>query len=290
MAKILIRQIPDEYAESVGLSKYNRSRMPGCVDRFSASVDQYGRFVTGLDEDAPDIPLEQKAKLKEYRLSLEKVTNKKLDAFSPFWETFYVAISSDKPKIFNTEVAMDDVAYRMLIANKYIAPNKEDSESPYYRHAQYYAYTEEGEAREEVKTLKVTDKAISALATIEDNKDKMLIYGQYLEGLKYDENLNPDMLYRMLRSYITSKKENAENFVKALNKSIEELQQKIIVDRAFKANLIVKNPLGNKRYAYQYGSVTLGNTVEEVYRNLSLPEFASELMSLKKLTDKNVTT
>jgi len=287
MSTILIRQIPDDYADSTGLAKYNRSRMPGCKDRFSVALNTDGRYLTNLDEDSFTVPKDKKEEVKQKRENFQTLLGKDLTGTSSFWEEFNVVIDADKPKVFNTENPMDALSIHVLFANKYVAPSKELAYTPEYKDAQYYAYTEETEEAEEIGTRKKRDKALTDLLNISDDKDKMLLYGQYLEGLKYHNKLGENTLYKMLRTYIEDKDiKNATNFINALKKDPVELQQKIIVDKGLKQRLISKVHMGNKQYAYQYGNVTLGTTIEDVYKNLSLPEFAPELMSLKKELDK----
>ena len=268
MSTTLIRQIPDDYADATGLSKYNRSRMPGCKDRFVASLAADGTFITGLDDNT--------------RRSLENTTGfKDLSNTSKFWETYEVVIHADKPKIFNSENAADIIALKLLLANGYVAPSEKDANTPQYRDAQYYAYTEEGEMLEEVTNRKRRDRALSELFAISESKERLLLYGQYLEGLKYHPKLSSDNLYKMLRAFIEEKDiKNADNFLMAIKKTPEELQQKILVDKAFKQRLITRVSLGGKKFVYQFGQVTIGSTVEEVYKNLTLPDFAPELKAI----------
>ena len=287
MSTILIRQIPDDYADSTGLAKYNRSRMPGCKDRFSVSENIDGRYLTNLDEESFTVPKEKKEEVKKLRESYQSLLGKDLTGSSDFWKDFQIVIDADNPKVFNTENPVDALSIHVLLANKYVAPSKEAAYTPEYRDAQYYAYTEDEEEAEEINLRKKRDTAIVELSKIMDNKDKMILYGQYLEGLKYHSKLGESTLYKMLRSYIEDKDiKNASNFINAIKKDVVELQQKIIIDKALKQRLIVKSHIGNKQYAYQYGNVTLGTTAEDVYRNLTLPEFAPELMNLKKELDK----
>lgn len=282
MSTILIKQLPDDYADAMGLSKYNRSRMPGTFDRFSAGINQDGRYATNLDEESATVPLEKKEEVKALRESLSKKINKDISGVSDFWKDFSVIIYSDRPKIFNTEIPQDIISFNMLVANKYIAPSKEAAATPEYKDSQYYAYTEESEINEEVSSRKLRDKAIVELSKIGENKEKMLLYGQYLEGLKYSDKLKENDLYKLLRAYIEDKDvKNATNFLAALKEPIEKLQVKAIIDRSLKQHLITRSNAGKKSQVYQYGTVTLGTTLEEVYRNLCLPDFASELLALK---------
>lgn len=282
MSIVLIRQIPDDYADSTGLSKYGRSRMPGCRDIFSASLGNDGRFVTDLDEDAHGLVANHEEVL-ALRKSLEQKTGKDLSGTSDFWKDFRVVISSDKPKVFDTTNPMDTISLRVLIANKDIAPSKEDAYTAAYKDAQYYAYTEEAEDAEEISSRKKRDKAVAHLLNISEQKEKMLLYGQYLEGLKYTEALGADTLYKMLRAYIESKDiKNSINYLSVTTKSVEELQIKNLIDRALKQRLINKVGIGNKKQTYQYGQITVGTTIEEVYKNLASPDFAPELLAIKK--------
>lgn len=287
MPIIKIKQIPDEYSEFVGLAKKNRSRMPGTRDIFHASLGKDGRFITGLDEEAYNLPKELKEKVLAKREYLEKRTGNDLSGRSEFWQTFGVVLESDNDRTLNTDIAEDQIAYYLLLTNGHVAPNEEAASTLAYKEAQYYAYTEEGEAAEEITTRKKRDMALSQLFTISEDKDKMLLYGQYLEGLRYHPKLSESTLYKMLRAYIEDKEiRNAMNFIALLKTPLSDIQQKIIVDKALKQRLIVLTKTGKNRQVYQYGQVTIGSTLEEVYKNLSQPDFAPELMNLKAELDK----
>lgn len=289
MSTVLIRQIPDDYAESSGLAKYNRSRMPGCIDRFPAVLNTDGRYITGLDEDSSTVKQEERKTIKEKRLRLESKLGKDLSALSNFWEDYYVVIDTNKPKVFNTENPADELSLTVLIANNFVAPSKSHTDMPEYRTAQYYAYTEESEIQEETSNQRVRDKAISKLSEIGEDEDKMRLYGQYLEGLKYHAKLGPNALYTMLRSYIEDKKsgvENSKQFLLALDKPIEEIQQKILIDKGIKQGFIRKVSLGGRKFVYQFGQVSVGSTIGDVYKNLSSVEFAPELLALQKELEK----
>lgn len=286
MSTILIKQLPDDYADATGLSKYNRSRMPGTTDTFSAGINSDGRYITNLDEESISVPSAKKEEVKTLREQLSRKINKDISGTSPFWQDFQVLIYSDKPKTFNTENPLDVIGLQMLIANKYVAPTKEAAYTPEYKDAQYYAYTEESEINEEVSVRKRKDKALAILLEISENKDKMLLYGQYLEGLKYTKKLSSESLYKMLRAYIEEKDtKHADSFLAAVKEPVEKLQTKAIVDRALKQRLITRTNAGNKKSVYQYGNITIGTTIEEVYTNLGLPDFAPELLNIKNTLD-----
>lgn len=281
-----IKQFPDDYAESTGLSKHGKSRMPGCIDTFMAGVTTDGRYITGLDEKAPNVPKDYEAKIKELRESLQNTLGVDLSPFSKFWETFEVTISSDFDKVLSESSPRDMIAYRMLIANRHVAPTIEHLDNPLFYDTLYYFENEELKDKEKVTTRQLKDEAIVELHKMKDNKDKMVLYGQYLEGIKYDDKLVARTLYDMLRSYIETSAETAKYFLDAVQKTPDTLQQKILLDKAFKRKLIQKVKTGPRSSAYQYGNITLGNTVEEVYNKLSLPEYAPELLSIKNELEK----
>jgi trehalose-6-phosphate synthase len=102
--------------------------------------------------------------------------------------------------------------------------------------------------------------------------------GQFLEGPKYNKVLDADDLYSMLSDFIELNKDGAvERFLKACKKDKQELQYKIIIDKAIRSKVIKY-----KDKYYQRGQVTLGRSVDEVYTNLSTPEFAAEFLSIKE--------
>lgn len=283
MSTILIRQLPDDYAEATGLAKHNRSRMPGTSDRFSAAIGLDGRYITNLDEEAVGVPSAKKEEIKALRLNLEKKLGKDLSGVSNHWIDFQVVIPSDRPRIFNTENPLDIVSFNLLVANGYVAPDKEAANTPQYKDSQYYAYTEEGEISEETSIRKKRDKALGELLAISENKEKLILYGQYLEGIKYNSKLTEDNLFKMLRAYIEDKDfKNSQNFLAAIKEPVEKLQTKAIIDKALKSRLIAMVTIGNKKRVYQYGQITLGSTLEEVYANMGLPDFAPELLNMKK--------
>lgn len=283
---IIIKQIPDDYAESTGLSKYNRSKMPKCIDRLAPAENRDGRFITGFDEDSLDINLisdlaERDIKKKEIenlRLSLEKSTGLKLDGTSPYWEGYYVEIKSDKDLILNKANPHDLIKYYVLISNHYAAPSRDETGNPKYKNAKYFVFSESVSNHEKLTARKSRDKAISELSKIMDKKDSLLLLGQYLEGPKYNKSHDADTLYSMLSDFIELNKDYAiDRFLKAIKKSKEEMQYKIIIDLAIRTKIIKY-----KDKYYQRGQVTLGKSVEEVYANLSTPEFAPEFLSIKE--------
>lgn len=284
MQTVTIKQIANEFAESIGLDKYNRSRLPGTKERLQVSENTDGRFITGIDEKTfllqnnPELA----SKVEATRLRLEAATGKDLSGTSPFWRTFYVTISSDEDLVLNFANAMHEVAYYALVANKYIAPDKDAISNPVYKDANYYAFTEESEIEEETNNRMIRDEAVVKLVGIKNNKNKMVLIGQYLEGIKFNDRLGENTLYTLLRSYIEQKDlKFARLFLSALELSTEEMQRKLLIDKAFKSRLIKTSKLANKKTIYQFGQVTLGSSIEEVYTNLADTKFSNELILIQ---------
>lgn len=289
--QVIIKQLADEYGDSTGLHKYNRSRMPKCIDRLVAAPNRDGRFITGLDEQSleihkikdSDVRIEKEKEIKALRESLERQTGADLTGTSDFWKSFSVDISSDSDLILNNSNPLDVIRYHLLISNGYVAPSKEDAGHPRYAAAKYYAFTAEVADKEEVSIRKIKDKARAMLTQIENKPETMSLIGQFLEGKQYARTNDPDILYTMLGNYIDSDKsgETAKKFLNVANKDIEELQFKLVIDKAILSKII---KIRDKYY--QRGQVTFGKTIDEVYNTLQSPEYAAEFASIKDELEK----
>jgi hypothetical protein len=283
--KVLIKQIPDEYAVFTGLHKYGRSKMPQTVEGLQAA-EYGGRAITGLDEDAIAVnsikdPVEKQSKkdeIKALRESLEQLLQKDLRATSPFWETFTVSISSDSDLVLNKTNPLHVVMYHMLIANGYVAPDKDSASKPDFRFAKYYCHVTDRVQEEEATVRIARDRIKAKLVGLYDEPERLLLIGKYLEGDKYKKGMSPKTLYNMLSTFVENPKEpnNITLFAKAVEVSVEDLQYKITIDRAIK-----KKVIKNKSGYYQIGEVTLGKSPNDVYENLKRPEFFSEFMAIQ---------
>jgi hypothetical protein len=291
--KVIIRQISDKNAELTGLAKYKRSKMPGTSDWLQVAEGLDGRYITGIDEDSYEInlitdPLEKENKrneIKQLREYLESRTGKDLKANSSFWEEFGVRIQADEDLILNKSNPMHQIVYHLLLANKYAAPSEEAAGDPRFLACKYYTHVASSITKQSVSLRKLRDKATKKLIEIsEKGKEYMVLIGQYLDGKKFHSKLSEDDLYEMFSSlYIDSKDESDINrFIKATDKSIEEIQFKIVIDKAVRSK-IIKYVNGY----YQRGQVTIGKTLDNVYNNLQSPEFATEFLSIKEEIETN---
>jgi hypothetical protein len=285
--KVIVKQIPDDYAMMTGLHKHNRSKMPKTIEFLQVGIGLDGRFITGLDEDSIEInrikDSEERDRIKQETLELRKFLEDKLkkdlSATSPFWATFGIHMNSDKDLILNRANPLHQVFYNALVANRYVAPDKDSASLPHFRNAKYYAFVAE-RADEEAAVDRLTRAKLSAkLVELYDNPELMLLIGQYVEGEKYKTGMSPKTLFNMLSTFVENSKEpeNAKRFMKAMTLSVEDLQFKIVVDRAIKKRII-----RHKDGYYQRGQVTLGKTPSDVVSNLRKPEFATEFLSIKE--------
>lgn len=286
--KVIIKQIPDDYAAMTGLHKYGRSKMPKTFEFLQVGLGPDGRALTGIDEEAysvnsiadPEAREKKKEELLALRLSLQKLTQKDLSATSNYWDSFGIHLSSDSDLILNKNNPQHVIIYHAMIANGYAAPDYASASHPHYRNAKYFCFVEERANKEEVNVTRAKDKARAKLVEISENHDLMVLIGQFLEGDKYKAGMSDDTLYKMLSNYIEDKKDsdNIKRFVKAVSTPIEDLQFKIVVDRAIKKKIIRYDA---KSGLYQRGQVTLGKTPMDVYSNLRSPEYATEFLSIQ---------
>ena len=284
--KVIVKQIPDDYATMTGLHKYNRSKMPKTVEFLQVGIDVDGSYITGLNEDSIEInkisdPIareEKREEVKSLRLFLEQKLKKDLSSTSAFWETFGVQLSSDSDLILNKANALHQVMYNALVANHYLAPDQESASLPQFRNAKYYAFVAE-RADEEAAVDKLSKaKASSELLKLYDNPDHLLLIGQYLEGDKYKAGMTPKTLFNMLSTYVESKDaDNMKRFMKAVTLDVQDLQFKITIDRAIK-----KKVIQHRNGVYQRGASNFGKSILDVYKNLTKPEFASDFLQIKE--------
>lgn len=283
--KVVIKQIPTQSSALFGLNKYNRSKMPGVLDSFPATLGPDGRYITGIDENAYEIQLiqdkEERAKIsterKELREFLEKFTGKDLTASSSFWDTFRVQIASNQEPTLNRVNPMDVISYHILISNGYAAPDKVSAAEPEYLNCRYYCHVEERAESEDVSTFKKRDIARAELVKLSENQDHLLLVLDYL-SCRVKKGMKEDTLYRIASEYINDKdSENIKRFSKAAKLDAEELQYKIVIDKAIKRKIIKRNG----EY-FQRGQVTLGRTPTEVYANLKKPDNAGEFFSIQE--------
>lgn len=282
-----IKQHADSSASSVGLDKYNRSKLPGTFEIVQPGKGVDGRWITGIDEDSLVVnqindPLareKRKEEVKKLREDLERLTGLNLSATNgEFWKTYKIVLRDN----FSLDLAnaQDKLKYYVLISNEYAGPELEVMSNPDYNNTKYYISRKEEEAKGRVITRKVKDEARAKLLELSKNYDKMILIAKYLLGTRrIKQGLNEEIAYEELSKYIDDPKEkvNVSNFILALEKTVEELQHKLVLDEAQRMG-VVKVREGY----YQRGNATYGKSLKEAIEYLSAVENSSEFASLKE--------
>jgi hypothetical protein len=287
---VKIQQIPDDSAAMVGLDKKGRSKMPGSMEILQVAEIEHdsGIYLTGLDENGMDLrfisdPVQRKEiadERKALREQLEEYTKKDLKSNSDFWKTFRIEINPYGTQSLNRQNPYDVIKYHALIANGYVAPNRQLASLPRYKFAKYFFLMEDIVADEEVSTIKRRDKARTGLLALEDDKDRLVLIGQYLEGGKYKDSMKPSTLYKNLSDYIndTQNPQKLEEFIKVIKMPVEDVKYKVTVDTAIRKKII-----RFKDGYYYFGATNLGRNAVDVLKNLKLPEFSSEYLQIDEL-------
>jgi hypothetical protein len=131
----------------------------GAVEYATPKLGKDGKIKTGFDENALDILAisddkerkEIQNKIVKDRKELEKLLGVDLGPSSSFWDKFFVPLT-DEEFILDTTNPMDRVTERFLIANCYVAPEKEDIyEKEEFQSCIFYMYRDADETSKAVK-------------------------------------------------------------------------------------------------------------------------------------------
>jgi hypothetical protein len=140
----------------------------GAKNTIGASIDQFGRPVTGLTKDEEE--------RFEKELSLPKGT---LANTSDFWLNYGPVLDADSQTLtLDTTIPEHEMQYKFLKAQKKVAKNL--SELKVNSEAKYVIYSEEAEAAEENKKSKVKRNAIRLMdeMTPAQMREMLLFYGK----------------------------------------------------------------------------------------------------------------
>jgi hypothetical protein len=276
---VSLKQTPDQSAESVGLSKYNKSVLPNTFQMYQPYFHN-GRWFTGLDEDSVELRkrpdyAEKKEEVKELRESLEKVTGLDLKATSSYWDNYRISFSGGLT--LDLDNPEDRIRYHVLTANNFAAPNADLVNQPEYNNAKFYLSRTEEEESNKAKVKRSKNQAIAELTKIEENKNRLLILAKFIFGNAISDDATMDSLYNLLSDYINDDKKGADirKFNDAVQMTTEQLQIKITIDEAIRFNVIRQ-----RDGVYQRGNITLGKDTAEVLRFLSKVENSGEFASI----------
>ena len=282
-----IKQHPDQSAASIGLEKYNRSKLPGTFEQLYPAKGHDGRWITGVDENAitinqiadPIIKAERKEEIKKLREELQDLLNVDLtNNNSTFWSSFRIVLRDNKALNFSN--ARDKLEYYVLLANGYAAPELGAVNNPDYMNTKYYVSRKEEESKSRIVGKKAKDQARADLLEISKDYNKLVLIGRYLLGARrIKDGMLEESIYEEISNYIDDPKDKANlgRFLEATKKTIEELQYKLVVDEAVRIGLIKI-----REGYYQRGNATYGKTLKETIEYLSSVEHSNEFASLKE--------
>lgn len=218
------------------------SRYPNCVDLLGVYYTRTGRLHTGL------IPEDEKR--------LGEMLGLDLRPFSEFWHTFRIPIKNETIVLRPDEDPMDELKYLFLKNHKHVASSITDMTKP---HARYYISIAEQEAEVSNTYNRIKRKAYKEFDKMspEDIKKALRVL-----GFKAD-NVSDAVAEDRLTALIESNPQRFfDKWVNNETKHVEYLLKEAV------AKSVVKKT----KNIHSYGSVTLGNTMEDAIVYLNNPE------------------
>lgn len=283
--------------DSIGLSKYGRSKFPGTVEVIRPGLDHQRRvWKTGLDEFAPEVQMlpsnEKEKKMKEIvelRESLEKMTGFDLSCreSNDFWEseTVTVTFSENARPLKPSLNPIDKIKVLWLKAKGNIPFGDDDLYNPRYSGVPFYIETDEMESSKKKNKRNLYKEAISAGVKLEDNYDKLHKICILLQ-LTRKVNISQMALSDLLDNYIEVNKNNRnelETFVEYAKMDEQELSALYMFNRALHWG-IVKYDSSTK--VYHRGGTNFAATKGDSIKFLTHPENASHFAEIKNELDK----
>lgn len=229
-----------------------------------------GDYITGLTQDEAE--------------QYGKILGEDLSPRSVVWKTDRFRAIYKQPnmpeKIFNVSNPIHAIQVKFLIANGFVAPNKDSiKENPKYRNTVFYFTSDQDEETKAVQFTMIKEEVSSILFQMRNQKEKMLLVGSKL-GLPVRESYNEKTLYQMLVNYKDEAKTSQllETVLTICKSSPTELQADYYVFQSL--NKIIKYDAANQVYTYE-GKV-LGSSREEIVTELKKPENVEILDSIIK--------
>lgn len=287
------------------LAKYKLTRIPGSTYGISPYREKNGEYRTGLDPDALYIarmsPKEaemERARVKELREELEKLTGLDLSSRSPYYSDLhnrdvgesrarYVKLV-DGPNIFNLDDPEDAITFAWLRVHPDIAPSytawKNGHRSfrcPFISQCQFFVDDADYEAEQNYTIASKVNKGIELL-------QMMTVERQYkvakLLRLPVKATDKPAVIYTELDKYIKDlsvkgrKEANIENFISIAEMADENLELRYLVKEALDYQ-VYRTEKGGK---IMEGSVLIADNEEELVQTLSLKKNQDQVLALKK--------
>ncbi len=263
----------------------------GAVEYATPRLGKDAKTITGLDENAYSIitiedsvvKKQKQSEIKKEREELEKLLGRDLSPNSEFWDEFHVILSDDE-LTFDPLNPMDRLKERFLVANRYVAPSIDAIENDEdFQNCVYYLHRDKEETTKKAKKKMDSDKVKFKLFGLkESNPNKLKQVYSYVFGYDATNDIEIEEAYLKLSESLDEKDEkaldrNIKLFLEAESKTSEQLQTKLILDKAVKKRLVT-----SKGNVYRRGDIILGNSYAEAVEFLSSIENQAELSSLMK--------
>ena len=305
MGSICVRPFIDGKVENMGLEDYGMLIFPGTgQEEQLAAIDRNGvvRYVTGLDEFAPEVqllPEEKKEAVitnirhivsyleKQLATNVIKVDDEnfwdKVTLLKPNNQKFWGPITlrcSNEPTFFKPkEDAYDLIKIVAIEAGGFdlVAKSYEDAQAR-MKPPKWYLDKEINTVATRTEYKKLRNKATSILDKLFGKDTKRLMYiTKILDGNspRYKNSTPPDILYEVLDEYIhgkgveQKKSRAAENFIKVANQNMETLKLRSLVKDASFYQQIVTKPDG--MIYHSKTSAVLGRNVNDIVEYLKNP-------------------
>lgn len=289
MEKVVIKLLnnpenPQLKMKYVGAREYCTPKI-GPDTKIITGLDENALYILRMEDNKAKIDLQKK--IKKEREELEKLLGLDLLPTSDYWNNFHIVLD-DEEQSLDLSNPMDRLKEKFLVANGYVAPSMEDIENNENYHSTiFYLYREEEETTKSAQKSKLEDKAKAKLFLLnEENPSKLKIVASYVLGFATNGEFSIDSAYTKLREFIETtdknkKKINIETFLAAVEKTPEELQVKIILDKSIKKRIIT-----HRQNIYRRGEIIIGNSYDEALEYLLSAENSGELNSLLKEVEK----
>ena len=261
----------DEDPVARALGAQGMSKFAGCPDTFIGAVKDrtLGRYLTGLDENHPDIlnlPADEREvkqkELKEERAWLEKELGINLHHTNEeFWGSLPIVMQAGK--MYNTRIPMERVIIGAIKAGKMVPTSKEDIGNPDYIGVHFYIGTEFEDVSDKNLGRAKERKVAVELEKLLDNHDYAVEVGQYLGILGVSPKTPKANLDDLISTFLEKKPANKEAFLDAvaLDKAFVRLFNQFGL---FKTARLVK--FDENRW--KAGKVALGKTEKESVKKL----------------------
>jgi hypothetical protein len=305
MGSICVRPYINAHVENMGLEDYGMVVFPGTgQEEQLAAIERNGvvRYVTGLDEFAPEVqllPEEKKAAVilnirtivshleKQLATNVIEIDDKnfwdKVTLLKPNNQEFWGKITlrcDNEPLFFNPkEDAYDLIRIVAIEAGGFdlVAKSYDDAQTR-MRPPKWYLDKEINTVATRTEYKKLRNKATSLLEKLFGKDTKKLMYiAKVLDGNspRYKNSTPPDTLYEVLDEYIHAngveqqKTKAATNFIKVAEQDMESLKLRALVKDATFYQQIVNKPDGMIYHAKT--SAVMGRNVVDVVEYLRNP-------------------